>query len=258
MQTVIIGSGNVATHLGLALKAAHVQIVQVYSRSIDNARLLANKLGCNAVDDTSDINADADAYIFSVKDDALPNLISNIRCTNAKAMFLHTAGSVPMDVFAGAAQHYGVLYPMQTFSKNREVNFREVPCFVEANDAETQEAALAIAHQISDSVHVLSSEKRKTLHLAAVFACNFTNHCYHLAERVLQDVGIDFSILLPLIDCTATKVHSASPKQAQTGPAVRYDETIINRHLSMLDDDMIRQIYKLMSQSIRRAALGEE
>lgn len=254
MKIVIIGSGNVATHLGLALAEAQETVVQVYSRSISNATLLADKLSCRATDSVADIVGDADAYVFSVKDDVLPELAGSVRSTNPDAVFMHTAGSVPMDVFAGNARHYGVLYPMQTFSKQREVNFREVPCFVEADSPETLAQIRALACRLSGNVRELSLEKRKSLHLAAVFACNFTNHCYHLAERILSDAGIDFSVMLPLIDCTAAKVHTTSPGEAQTGPAVRNDETIINRHLSLMDDDMMRQIYTLMSQSIHKAA----
>lgn len=252
MNIVIIGSGNVATHLGRAL-AAEENVVQVYSRTIGNARLLADRVGCSATDSVADIVPDADVYVFSVKDDVLPALAGSIRSTNPDAVFLHTAGSVPMEVFKGNAERYGVLYPMQTFSKDREVCFREVPCFVEANDPATLQLALDLACRVSDNVRELSLEKRKTLHLAAVFACNFPNHCYHLAERILSDAGIDFSVMLPLIDCTAQKVHSTEPRLAQTGPAVRNDQTIINRHLSLIDDDMMRQIYTLMTQSIINA-----
>lgn len=250
MKIVMIGSGNVATHMACALHDAHIGVSQVYSRNIVNARLLAGRVGADATDDVSTLCHDADVYIFSVKDDALPSLAQAVRCDNPDAVFLHTAGSVPMDVFKGCHTHYGVLYPMQTFSKQREVEMRLVPIFIEGNDDVAFSVAESLAHALTDSVHPLSSDKRKSLHLAAVFACNFTNHCYRLAERVLQDAGIDFSLYLPLIDCTARKVHDMSPRDAQTGPAVRYDETVINRHLSMLTDDTMRQIYQLMSESI--------
>lgn len=250
MKIVLLGSGNVATHLGRALLKTEHKVVQVYSRTIANAQVLAEELNCEATDDVHNVCADADVYLFSVKDDALPKLASEVAHDNANAMFVHTAGSVSMDVFEGMAQQYGVLYPMQTFSKSREVEFREVPCFVEGNSQQALGVVKTLAESLADHVVEMSSERRKSLHLAAVFACNFTNHCYHLAERVLQDAGIDFSLYLPLIDMTARKVHDMSPRDAQTGPAVRYDETIINSHLAMLSDDMMRQIYSLMSKSI--------
>lgn len=259
MKTVIIGSGNVATHIALALAKAQHQVAQIYSRNIGNAQVLAETVNasaqcsdCTATDDLSLIMKDADVYLFSVKDDALPVLLKEMPAVNENAVCCHTAGSVTMEVFEGVAAHYGVLYPMQTFSKSRKVDFSVIPCFVEGNDDVSLNTIAELARSLSDSVHFLSSEKRKSLHLAAVFACNFTNHCYRLAERVLQEAGIDFSLYLPLIDETARKVHELSPSAAQTGPAIRYDETVINRHLAMLDDESMREIYRLMSQSIHR------
>lgn len=277
MKIVVIGSGNVATHIAAALAREEHEIVQIYSRNIGNAQHLVDGINlingcaynknlkeqghndrsywCKATDDLSAIVTDADVYLFAVKDDALPILAEKICPKAPDALFLHTAGSVPMDVFAPYAKRYGVLYPMQTFSKNRHVHFRSVPCFIEGNDESAAEATENLACSISNSVHMLSSEKRKSLHLAAVFACNFTNHCYRLAEKVLQDAGIDFSLYLPLIDETAQKVHELKPQQAQTGPAIRYDETVINRHLSMLQDESMAEIYCLMSQSIHKDSL---
>lgn len=256
MRIVFLGSGNVATHLALAMQHAGHDIVQIYSRTIANAQQLASRLpACASTDDVGSLCANADVYVFSVKDDALPELAVQVRCDNPATVFLHTAGSVPLDVFAGtSAAHYGVLYPMQTFSKERDVDFREVPCFVEGNDEDALCLVRELSMSLSDSVHELSSERRKSLHLAAVFACNFANHCYHLADRVLSDAGLDFSLFLPLIDCTARKVHTMSPAAAQTGPAIRYDETVINRHLAMLGDPQMRAIYELMSQSIHNAS----
>lgn len=256
MKIVLLGSGNVATHIGRALQQGGHEVVQVYSRTISNAQALADALGCEGTDDIRRVQNDADAYIFSVKDDALPQLADDIICHNADAVFIHTAGSVSINVFNGHAQRYGVLYPLQTFSKSREVNFREVPCFIEGCDVATLNIIDGIARSISNRVVDMSSDKRKSLHIAAVFACNFTNHCYRLAERVLTDAGIDFSLSLPLIDMTARKVHDMSPSDAQTGPAIRYDETVINRHLNMLTDDTMRQIYRLMSQSIHTDSLA--
>lgn len=254
MKITILGSGNVATQLGLALKKAGHEIVQVYSRNADNARLLADALGCDATSETDDIDASAEMFIFAVKDDALSALAEKVGTKTKEAVFVHTAGSMPMSVFEKCATHYGVFYPMQTFSKERMVNFREIPVFVEASDDETLGMIKTLAAAVTDSVHELSSEKRKSLHLAAVFACNFTNHCYRLAERVLEDAGIDFSLYLPLIDETARKVHELSPRKAQTGPAIRYDENVIDRHIKMLTDDKTRELYRLMSMSIHEDA----
>jgi predicted short-subunit dehydrogenase-like oxidoreductase (DUF2520 family) len=146
--------------------------------------------------------------------------------------------------------NYGVLYPMQTFSKDRSVNFREIPCFIEACDSDTLEAIKGIASKVSDHVLEMSSEKRKKLHLAAVFACNMVNHCYRLAEKVLEEEGIDFSLYMPLIQETANKVKELSPRQAQTGPMVRYDKKIMDAQIALINDERTRQIYRLMADSI--------
>lgn len=269
MKTVFLGSGNLATHLSLALKAAGEDIIQIYSRTQEHALALADKLHCDSCVSISDIRTDADVYIFSVKDDALPSLISQLSEHLAShqhqspnthhPILLHTAGSVPISVFPDNTltpntQHlspkYGVLYPMQTFSKDRNVNFREIPCFVEACDSDTLEAIKGIASKVSDHVLDMSSDKRKKLHLAAVFACNMVNHCYRLAEKVLEEEGIDFSLYLPLIQETANKVKELSPRHAQTGPMVRYDKKIMDAQIALINDERTRQIYRLMADSI--------
>ena len=269
MQIVFLGSGNLATNLSLALKAAGEDIIQIFSRTKEHAQALANKLHCDSCTSISDIRTDADVYIFSVKDDALPSLIEQLsQHLNSPSgaggashhpIFLHTAGSVPMSVFPSNIQtpprglgglSYGVLYPMQTFSKDRSVNFREIPCFVEASDNATLGIIKEMASKISDNVVECSSDKRKKLHLAAVFACNMTNHCYRLAEKVLEEEGIDFSLYQPLIQETANKVRELSPRKAQTGPMVRYDKTIMEAQIALINDERTRQIYRLMADSI--------
>ena len=156
-----------------------------------------------------------------------------------------------MDVLKGKAEHYGVLYPMQTFSKTRKVDFRPIPCFLEASDDETLSAIRSIAESISDNVVLADSAQRKKIHLAAVLACNFTNHCYRLAEKVLQEEQIDFNLFLPLINETAKKVNTVSPKLAQTGPAVRWDTNVMNKHLQLLaETPEWQKIYELLSKSI--------
>ena len=269
MKIVFLGSGNLATHLSLALKAAGEEIIQIFSRTQEHAQALADKLHCASCVSISDIRTDADVYIFSVKDDALPSLISQLsqhlnspsgaRGATHHPLFLHTAGSVPLSVFPSntptpntyhPTPKHGVLYPMQTFSKDKSVNFREIPCFIEASDNNTLEVIKGIASKVSDHVLEMSSEKRKKLHLAAVFACNMVNHCYRLAEKVLEEEGIDFSLYLPLIQETANKVKELSPRKAQTGPMVRYDKKIMDAQIALINDERTRQIYRLMADSI--------
>ena len=250
MKIVIIGSGNLATQLALALKDANQEIVQIFSRTSAHAQELADKIGCAYTASLEAVLPDADIYILAVKDDALAALAANLCAARTDALFLHTAGSMPMDVFKSHALQYGVLYPMQTFSKNRRVSFREIPCFIEASSPEALATVRALAASISDHVVDCDSEKRKKMHLAAVLACNLTNHCYRLAERVLEAEQIDFRLFLPLIEEIARKVRTLSPKDAQTGPMVRYDQNVMQMQMAMLPDDRTREIYRLMAESI--------
>ena len=250
MKIVIIGSGNLATHLSLALKTAGETITQVFSRTEQHASELAGKLGCSYCDHIDEIDKNADLYILSIKDDAISEIAATICQNRPDAVFIHTAGSVPMDVFKPYARRHGVLYPMQTFSKHRQVDFHPIPCFIEGSDEQTQQLIHALAERISDKVVEADSAKRRKLHLAAVMACNLTNHCYRLAERVLQEEQIDWQLFLPLIDETARKVSEMSPKDAQTGPMVRYDVNVMNRQIELLPDERTRQIYRLMAESI--------
>lgn len=271
MKIVLIGAGNLATHLGKALRAAGHDMLQVFSRTMQSAETLASLLDAEPLTDIAQVRDDADVYIFSVKDSALLQLVAQLcrheadglgedGAVNAlrkakkgehERVFLHTAGSMPMSVFKGMAQHYGVLYPMQTFSKQREVDFSIIPCFVEANDEFAQKQIEGMAREISGRVYQLSSEDRKYLHLSAVFACNFANHCYAISQELLEEHGIPFDVMLPLINETAAKVHEMKPKDAQTGPAVRYDENVIGKQSKLLENHPhFKKVYDSMSKSI--------
>ena len=271
MKIVLIGAGNLATHLGKALHAAGHDMLQVFSRTMQSAETLASLLDAEPLTDIAQVRDDADVYIFSVKDSALVQLVAQLcrheadglvedGAVNAlrkakkgehERVFLHTAGSMPMSVFKGMAQHYGVLYPMQTFSKQREVDFSIIPCFVEANDEFAQKQIEGLAREISGRVYQLSSEDRKYLHLSAVFACNFANHCYAISQELLEEHGIPFDVMLPLINETAAKVYEMKPKDAQTGPAVRYDENVIGKQSKLLENHPhFKKVYDSMSKSI--------
>ena len=255
MKVVFIGSGNLATHLSLAMKGAGVEVVQVYSQTESHASLLANKLSCSYTTKPESILVDADICIFSVKDSALLDLIHKI--PQNKGLWLHTAGSVPMGVFEGYNDRYGVLYPLQTFSKNRDIDFSIVPVFIESNSAGDEAYLLSFAGKLTRQVISLSSEKRKHLHLAAVWACNFTNHMYLMASKILQEQSLSEAFLLPLIDETAAKVHQLSAREAQTGPAIRYDENIIEKHIELLSDPNMKELYRLISRNIYKESSNE-
>lgn len=259
MRIVMIGAGRLATNLSVALQKAGHEIAQVYSRTMASASALATLLNTEATDQAETLRTDADVYVFSIKDAALPHLIPVVCRNNIRALFVHTAGSMPMSIFEGHAERYGVFYPMQTFSKERIVDFADIPVFLEGCNEETFRQMEMLAQSVSHQVMRLSTEDRKFLHLAAVFACNFANHCYELSAEILERHGIPFDVMLPLIDETAAKVHHLSPKEAQTGPAVRFDENVIRAHTTLLKDQpTVQQIYQTMSHSIHQTALPNE
>ena len=211
-KIVLVGAGNVATHLGTALRGAGYAVLQVFSRTEESASALAGKLNCPYTTDINQVVPDAELYVVS-------------------------------------------LYPMQTFSKSRAVDFSTVPFFIEGSGREEAEALKAVAERIGGKVYEATSEQRRYLHIAAVFACNFTNHMYALAHRLLDSHGLPFEVMLPLIDETARKVHELPPAEAQTGPASRYDENVIGKHLEMLaDEPRLAELYEKISQSIHRLA----
>ena len=228
MRIALIGRGRVATHMGKALLKAGHKVVSVNSRTL------------------AELPQDADVYIIAVKDCALQEVISKVTKGREGQLFLHTAGSMPLSVFEGYADNAGVLYPMQTFSMDREVDFREIPLFIEGADPRIR----VVAESLSAHVYELSTADRKYLHLAAVFACNFANHCYTLAADVLQKKGLPFDVMLPLVDETARKVHELHPTEAQTGPAARGDQNVMQAQVALLDGKA-KEIYELLSQSIQ-------
>lgn len=251
IQVIFIGAGNLATNLAKALYHKGFRIVQIYSRTEESARALAKQVEAEFTTDLQNISKEAKLYVVSLKDTAFVELIPQITAGKQNALLVHTAGSIPMNIWEGYAERYGVFYPMQTFSKQREVDFEKVPFFIEAGRPEDAELLKAIAGTLSEKVYEATSEQRKSLHLAAVFTCNFTNHMYDLAAGLLDKYHLPFDVMLPLIDETARKVHELTPREAQTGPAVRYDENVINNHLAMLEDTPeLQEIYKLMSKSI--------
>ena len=246
-RVVIIGSGNVATSLAHGL-AAHCQVAQIYSRTLAHAQTLASAIGCpHAIDDLQDLLADANAYIIAVKDDAIADIITST--ADNGALWIHTSGSKPIDLFAGRREHYGVLWPMQSFSREIVAPLDDVHFFAEASDESTLADLMALGHLMSHNVIEADSVKRRQLHVASVFSCNFANHMWTLASEVLHDADLPFEAMLPLIRTTVDKLDRLSPFQSQTGPAVRHDHQVIDSHLAMLDGDK-RELYRMLSDSI--------
>ena len=255
MRIVMIGAGNLATHLSRALQNAGHDILQVFSRTEENARLLADRLNAGFTTSLASLSAEADIYIVSIKDSALVECVSDICRGREDKLFVHTAGSIDMQVFEGHCHRFGVLYPMQSFSKGREVDFSVIPCFVEANNADDEAVVEALASSVSQSVWHFSGEQRKYLHLAAVFANNFTNHMYALCAEMLAQHDIPFSTMIPLIDETAAKIHTLEPRKAQTGPAVRFDRNVMDKQKALLSySPELQQIYEMLSKSIHKTS----
>lgn len=253
LSIACFGAGNLATHLLKALHHCGCRIVQVYSRTEESASTLAQAVGASWTTDLASMTAEAQLCIVALKDAALVELLPQLVACHPKALWVHTAGSLPMSIWQGEMERYGVFYPMQTFSKQREVDFNQIPIFIEARYEEDARLLKWVASLLSERVYEANSEQRKALHLAAVFSCNFANHMYLLAAEVLRRHGLPFDILLPLIDETARKVHQLPPHAAQTGPAVRYDENIIRLHRQMLaDEPEAEQLYRLISENIHR------
>ena len=251
MKVTLIGAGNLATQLGKSLKKAGVIISQVYSRTEDSARTLGELLEAEWLTDIKALRDEADIYIFSVKDSVLCELISEVCKSRGDKLFLHTAGSMPMSCFEGKALRYGVFYPMQTFSKTKDVDFERIPVFIEGNSIETEDVIRSLANKVTQRVIRLSSADRKYLHLAAVWACNFTNYCYTVASDILGEHGIPFDVMLPLINETTEKIQKISPKEAQTGPAVREDRNVMSKQLELMNGkEDLQELYKMLSKGI--------
>ena len=251
MKVTLIGAGNLATQLGKSLKKAGVIISQVYSRTEDSARTLGELLEAEWLTDIKALRDEADIYIFSVKDSVLCELISEVCKGRGDKLFLHTAGSMPMSCFEGKALRYGVFYPMQTFSKTKDVDFERIPVFIEGNSIETEDVIRILANKLTQRVIRLSSADRKYLHLAAVWACNFTNYCYTVASDILSEHDIPFDVMLPLINETTEKIQNICPKAAQTGPAVRGDKNVMSQQLELMSDrEDLQELYKMLSKGI--------
>lgn len=233
MNIVIIGQGNVATNLDYAFRKKGIACQMVSSREgLDNLPA-------------------ANVYIYAVRDEALPNVVAQVVGVG-KSLHLHTSGTMPITVFGNDKPHAGVFYPFQTFSKARVIeDFSTVPVFFEARGIDDISAVYSLALTITSHVYETTQHDRERLHVAGVYACNFTNLMYTMAAELLQNTHIPFSALLPLIDETSAKIHTLSPRDAQTGPARRGDENVMNHHMSLLSEEQ-RTLYQCLSSEIRK------
>jgi predicted short-subunit dehydrogenase-like oxidoreductase (DUF2520 family) len=248
-KITLIGSGNVATHLGIALHAAGYQIVQVYSPTKKSASALAKKVNAEAITDLKKINSGSTIYIIAVKDDVIEKVAKQLHLKDK--IVVHTSGTASMDLLKKSAKNFGVFYPLQTFSKNKPLDLSSVPVCIEANNKSTATTLEYFAKSISRNVQKINSDQRRIIHLAAVFACNFSNHMYAIAENILKKEKLSLDILKPLIIETANKIKNGSPAEMQTGPAIRGDKKTMNAQIKLLGKDKkLKEIYQLISKNI--------
>lgn len=251
----IIGTGNLAWHLAPALERAGQVINEVYGRSENKALLLTEKLNNPAVTGSLDFSRSISSlFIVAVSDNAIGSVTSEIVLPD-RAILVHTSGTVPMSQLQRRdLDHIGVFYPLQTFSRNREINFSGLPLLIEASDATTQIRLQEIGESLGTEVTVVKSENRLGIHLAAVFANNFTNHMIDIAGQVMEDNTLDFNLLKPLIRETVGKALAQKPSTAQTGPAARGDTDTMQKHLQQLGyNPQLEELYRVISESIRKS-----
>ena len=242
---VLIGSGNVAQHLITAFsKSTAVALLQVVARNPDAIKsMVALDKICT---DYQQIK-EADVYIIAVSDNAIASVSSHLPFENR--LVVHTSGSMGLDVL-DAKNRRGVFYPLQTFTKNKAVNFSEIPLCLESENVSDYAKLEQLAQAISSVYQPISSQQRKALHVAAVFVCNFVNHLYQIGATICEENQLSFELLKPLIVETAHKIQTLAPAAAQTGPAKRNDTITINNHLAFLTDDTQKELYQLLTKSI--------
>lgn len=247
-----IGAGNVAWHLAPALDNAGYVIKEVYSRHPSHAEALTERLYQAEVKGSLDFSTSGSKlFIIAVTDDAIESIVQEIVLPE-DALLVHTSGSVPLEVltYAAAAQN-AVFYPLQTFSKSKRLNFQGIPIFIETTDDKAWETLMSLAKTLTSRIQRIASTERIALHVAAVFASNFSNHMLALSQDILKQNRLSFDLLKPLIAETIQKSLDIGPEAAQTGPARRGDLHTLDRHLAFLQGDEIRaKVYRLISQQI--------
>lgn len=250
-KAAIVGTGNIAWHLVRALSHSGIEITYVISRSMKRAKALAEYVSAIPLDDPGKVVDHPDLYLLCVSDDALPMVQATY--AGKGPLVVHTSGSTGIDVLDQAGNETGVLYPLQTFSKGIEMTYDHIPFLVEGSDKYTTVRLKHLAERISQQVECIDSQQRRKIHVAAVFACNFSNHLSVIADKLLREAGLDFDLLRPLVEQTLSKLMTIAPLEAQTGPALRNDQATIEKHLDALGNNPEEQeLYRLLSDNILR------
>lgn len=247
----IIGSGNVAWHLAPELENAGHRIVEVYSRSAKNGNALIKRLYNAELNPSTDFSeSEAEIFIMCISDDAIKQVTQEISLPE-NAVVVHTSGSISIKKLEyTAADQIGVFYPLQTFTKSKKISFEDVPILIEAENKHTVKVLKNLGKSISKKVFRVNSKDRMAIHIAAVFACNFTNQMFRIAEGILENQGFNFELLRPLIAETINKSLDIGPENAQTGPAARGDLKILDKHMAFLEGKESQKLYKIITGNI--------
>jgi len=249
IHIVLVGAGNVATHLARAWHSAGVHIMQVYSRHYAAAATLANEVEASPLTDVAGIDASASAIIFSLRDNSYHEVLEKINLQGT--LLLHTSGSLDMDILKAASDRIGVIYPLQTFNKHNSIDLSTTPFLLETAAAADMPGVEKLASLITKNIFHTSSAQRATLHISAVFSCNFVNYLYTVAEELLNEKNLSLDLIRPLIMETAQKVMTALPSKVQTGPAQREDTLIIGKHIQCLNNKPeYLKLYKNLTEKI--------
>lgn len=252
MKITIIGAGNVATHLTKRLHEKGHEILQIFNRNLESAVFLANEINAEAIDDFQKINLESDVYLIAISDDAIAAVGEKLATIlPQQAIIAHTSGATSSKVFQPFFENYGVFYPLQTFSKNRQADFEKLPFCIEGSNQNTENQLVALANSICPNVYLIDDKQRSVLHVAAVFANNFTNYLMAISDEMVTKENIPFDLLKPLIHETIAKISENAPKSMQTGPARRGDKATLAKHQAYLEEyPNYQKIYELLSAAI--------
>jgi predicted short-subunit dehydrogenase-like oxidoreductase (DUF2520 family) len=252
-KITLVGAGNLAWHLAESLESAGYAIAEVYSRELRNANLLAQRTYNATPTNHLDFkDSEADFFFICVPDNAIKEIVLEIQLP-PNAILVHTSGAEPLATLSGKNVSIGVFYPLQTFTKGRKLDFGGIPICVESDEKNTVELLVQIAQSISKNVYEINSEERAVLHLAAVFACNFTNHLLTISKQIMEQQQLDFEMLQPLIKETIEKALRIGPENGQTGPAKRADSFTLIAHQSLLQKQFpadFLEVYEIISKNI--------
>jgi len=253
LKIVLLGAGNVGFHLGKKLNEVGVEIEQIFSRKKTNAKRLAKIVGSDFTNNIAEISSEANLYIIAVPDNAIPKVAASLsKIIPSSKLVVHTSGATPSTILSPYFKSYGIFYPLQTFSIEREIEFNTIPICVDSNLKKHRISLEKLGKRISQNVHLVNDKERAILHVTAVFVNNFSNNLFTIGEKITKKEKLPFDILKPLIQETVLKIANHSPNDMQTGPAKRGDKKTLERHLKYLKKNFPEfvEVYEVMTNSI--------